>query len=90
MKKTVSIALIIGLIAVILCFAACGGGGNVDDMSTTNGEMTSMLDEATTLMDELEEDLTSALNGENETTDEMTTGEMTTGETTEMGETTTE
>ena len=81
MKKTVSIALIIGLIAVILCFAACGGGGNVDDMSTTQGEITSMLDEATTLMDEMEEELSSALEGD-ETTDMITTDEATTAENT--------
>lgn len=79
MKKTVSIALIMGLIAVILCFAACGGGGEVDDLSTTGGEMTSMLDEATTLMDELSSGLDEML-GDDETTDEMTTDEATTGD----------
>ncbi len=80
MKKTVSIAVIIGLIAVILCFAACGGGGEVDDLSTTDGSMTSMLDEATTLMDEMGDDMSNALGGEDETTDEMTTDETTSNE----------
>lgn len=90
MKKTLSIALIIALIGVVLCFAACGGGGNVDDLSTTGGEMTSMLDEATTLMDEMEEGL-SDMFGDDETTEEDTTSgdETTSQEATTGGETTT-
>lgn len=89
MKKTLSIALIIALVGVVLCFAACGGGGNVDDLSTTAGEMTSMLDEATTLMDEMEEGL-SDMFGDDETTEEDTTSgdETTSQEATTGGETT--
>ncbi|MBQ4348412.1 MAG: hypothetical protein IJC79_02195 [Clostridia bacterium] len=79
MKKSLSIAVIIGLIAVMLCFAACGGGGEVDDLSTTDGSMTSMLDEATTLMDEIEEGISDIM-GDDETTDEMTTDEVTSDE----------
>ncbi len=91
MKKTISIALIIALVGVVLCFAACGGGGEVDDLSTSQqGEMTSMMDEATTLMDELEEDLSDAMGGEDETTSDDATSEATTsdGETTGQAETT--
>lgn len=87
MKKSLSIAVIIGLIAVMLCFAACGGGGEVDDLSTTDGSMTSMLDEATTLMDEIEEGISDIM-GDDETTDEMTTDEVTSDEgTTDEGTT---
>ncbi|MBR2893161.1 MAG: hypothetical protein IKB94_04835 [Clostridia bacterium] len=87
MKKSLSIAVIIGLIAVMLCFAACGGGGEVDDLSTTDGSMTSMLDEATTLMDEIEEGISDIM-GDDETTDEMTTDEVTSDEGTTGEETT--
>lgn len=87
MKKSLSIAVIIGLIAVMLCFAACGGGGEVDDLSTTDGSMTSMLDEATTLMDEIEEGISDIM-GDDETTDEMTTDEVTSDEETTEEETT--
>lgn len=87
MKKSLSIAVIIGLIAVMLCFAACGGGGEVDDLSTTDGSMTSMLDEATTLMDEIEEGISDIM-GDDETTDEMTTDEATSDEGTTGEETT--
>ena len=70
MKKSLSIAVIIGLIAVMLCFAACGGGGEVDDLSTTDGSMTSMLDEATTLMDEIEEGISDIM-GDDERDEEV-------------------
>lgn len=84
MKKTVSIALIIGLVALIFCFAACGNNNVQDNVTSMENGMTSILDDATTLMEELSTGLDDML-GVDETTDEMTTDETTTaigGETT--------
>lgn len=83
MKKTISIAIIIALIALVLCFAACSGKDMdnmttakdelttvMDDMTTLMDEVTSALDEATTLGEKLEENLSSALSGDDATVSE--------------------
>lgn len=71
MKKIVSVAVIIALIAVVLCFAACSGK-DMEDMTTAMDEISSAIDDATTLGEELEEDLSSALSGDEETEEDMT------------------
>ncbi len=73
MKKTVSIAIIIALVAVVLCFAACSGKDMEDNLTTAMDEISSAIDDATTLGEALDEDLSSALSGEDETTDDTST-----------------
>ncbi len=64
MKKITSILLIVGLVAIICCFAACGNKNNSmsDDMTTLEDEITSMLTEGETMlsdaMSDVSEDLT--------------------------------
>lgn len=70
MKKAISLILIAGVVLGMFALAACGN--NMEE------DMTSMMDDATTLMDEMSEDLSEAL------TDEGTTEEESTEETTEV------
>lgn len=83
MKRIISIAIIIALVALVLCFAACSGKDMdnmttakdelttaMDDMTTLMDEVTSALDEATTLGEKLEEGLSSALSGDDTTVSE--------------------
>lgn len=61
MKKFLPIIIIIALVAVILCFAACGNN-NVDDTITSmSNEMTSIMDDITSDMNGVTDGTTSGL-----------------------------
>ena len=53
MKKFLPIIIIIALVAVILCFAACGN-------NTADGTITSMSNELTSIMDNITSDMSQA------------------------------
>ena len=58
MKKFLPIILIIALAVIVMCFAACGNNAVDDTITSMSNEMTSIMDDATTLGDALEEDMT--------------------------------
>lgn len=66
MKKFMPIIIIAALAVVILCFAACGNDTMDDTMTSVSNELTSIMDDATTLDEALSEDM-------NELTDDMMT-----------------
>lgn len=77
MKKIISIAVIIALIATIFTFAACSGKEK-DDMTTAMNELSSALDDMTTALDELTtamDDMTENVTDDTtkDTTEESTT-----------------
>ncbi|MBO5936708.1 MAG: hypothetical protein J6V06_02190 [Clostridia bacterium] len=81
MKKFLPIILIIALAVMVMCFAACGNNTADDTLTSMSNEMTSIMDDATTLGDALEEDMTDLseeLTGEsangNDLTDENMSG----------------
>ena len=79
MKKFLPIIIIIALVAIVMCFAACGNKTMDDTITSMSNEMTSVMDDATTLGDALEEDMTDlseALSDENanDLTDENMNG----------------
>ena len=47
MKKFLPIIIIIALVAVILCFAACGNNNVDDTLTSMSNEMTSIMDDIT-------------------------------------------
>lgn len=66
MKKIASILLIVALVGVIVCFAACGnndGGSLSDDMTTLGDKVTSMLTEGESKIDEAESDIMGDMTG---------------------------
>ena len=66
MKKIASILLIVALVGVIVCFAACGnndGGSLSDDMTTLDDKVTSMLTEGESKIDEAESDIMGDMTG---------------------------
>ena len=71
MKKFLPIILIIALVAIVLCFAACGNNAVDDTITSMNNDLTSIMDDATTLGDALEDDMTDL---SQELTDENTLG----------------
>lgn len=73
MKKFLPIILVLALAVLVLCFAACGNDTVDDTLTSMSNELTSIMDDATTLGDGLEEDMTDlsdALTDENDMTDE--------------------
>ena len=58
MKKFLPIILIIALAVMVMCFAACGNNTVDDTITSMSNEMTSIMDDATTLGEALEEDMT--------------------------------
>ena len=58
MKKFLPIILIIALAVMVMCFAACGNNTVDDTLTSMSNEMTSIMDDATTLGEALEEDMT--------------------------------
>lgn len=58
MKKFLPIILIIALAVMVMCFAACGNNTMDDTVTSLSNEMTSIMDDATTLGDALEDDMT--------------------------------
>ena len=73
MKKFLPIILVLALAVLVLCFAACGNDTVDDTLTSMSNELTSIMDDATTLGDALEEDMTDlsdALTDENDMTDE--------------------
>ncbi len=71
MKKFLPIILIIALAVIVMCFAACGNNAVDDTLTSMSNEMTSIMDDATTISDALEEDMTDL---SEELTDENTNG----------------
>lgn len=76
MKKFLPIILIIALVAIVMCFAACGNNTVDDTITSMSNEMTSIMDDATTLDDALEEDMTDLSQEltDNDLTDENMSG----------------
>ena len=75
MKKFLPIILIIVLVAIVMCFAACGNNKVDDTLTSMSNEMTSIMDDATTLGEALEEDMTDLsqeLTGENANGNDLT------------------
>lgn len=58
MKKFLPIILVLALAVLVLCFAACGNDTVDDTLTSMSNELTSIMDDATTLGDALEEDMT--------------------------------
>ena len=50
MKKLLPIIIIIALVAVIFCFAACGNNNIDDTITSMSNEMTSIMDDITSEM----------------------------------------
>ena len=71
MKKAVSLILVIGVVVALFTLAACG--------DNTMNDVTSMLDEGSTLMDDISEDLSEDLSEafSDENTTEETTEDVT-------------
>ena len=66
MKKIASILLILALVGIIVCFAACGnndGGSLSDDMTTLDDKVTSMLTEGESKIEEAESDIMGDMTG---------------------------
>lgn len=83
MKKIIVIAAIIALVAVVFCFSACSGTGEIsEEMTSAENEITSMIEEGSSAI----EDFTDNIFEEETTTQEDTTttesliGEETTAE----------
>lgn len=80
MKKFLPIILIIALAVMVMCFAACGNNTVDDTLTSMSNEMTSIMDDATTLGEALEEDMTdlseelSDMTGESNLTNEDVSG----------------
>lgn len=75
MKKFLPIILVLALAVLVLCFAACGNDTVDDTLTSMSNELTSIMDDATTLGDALEEDMTDlsdALTDENPSENDMT------------------
>ena len=75
MKKFLPIILVLALAVLVLCFAACGNDTVDDTLTSMSNELTSIMDDATTLGDGLEEDMTDlsdALTDENPSENDMT------------------
>ena len=80
MKKFLPIILIIVLVAIVMCFAACGNNKVDDTLTSMSNEMTSIMDDATTLGEELKDDMTDlseALTDENSMGNNLTDENMT-------------
>ena len=59
MKKLIPIILVLVLAVIVMCFVACGNDTTMDDtMTSMSNELTSIMDDATTLGEALEEDMT--------------------------------
>ena len=58
MKKLLPIILIIALAVIVMCFAACGNNTVDDTLTSMSNEMTSIMDDATTISEALSEDMT--------------------------------
>lgn len=58
MKKLIPIILILALAVILMCFVACGNDTADDTLTSMSNEMTSIMDDMTTLGEELEEDMT--------------------------------
>ena len=65
MKKLLPIIIIIALVAIVLCFAACGN-------KTMDNTITSMSNEMTTIMDELSSDMNNMTDSMFEDTTDLT------------------
>ena len=70
MKKITSILTVIALAGVMLCFAACGEKAK-EDMTTVENEITSMMDDATSMAEELADELTENGNVTDQTDENM-------------------
>ena len=57
MKKLLPIFIILALVAVILCFAACGNGTVDDTITSMSNEMTTIMDNITSDISEAESNL---------------------------------
>ncbi len=95
MKKIASILLIVALVGVIVCFAACGnndGGSLSDDMTTLDDKITSMITEGETMLDDAESDIMGDMTGnipEEGVGDSTSEGDMAdTSDTTDKADTT--
>lgn len=57
MKKLLPIVIIIALVALIFCFAACGDDTIDDTITSMSNEMTSIMDDITSDLSEAESNL---------------------------------
>ena len=71
MKKLIPIILILVLAVIVMCFVACGNDTMDNTLTSMSNEMTSIMDDATTLGEALEEDMTD-LSDAMTTTDNLT------------------
>lgn len=58
MKKLLPIIIIIALVAVIFCFAACGNNNIDDTITSMSNEMTTIMDNLTSIPDTSATDMT--------------------------------
>ena len=58
MKKFLPIIIIIALVAVIICFAACGNDTADDTVTSISNELTTMMDDLTSVPDTSVTDMT--------------------------------
>ena len=58
MKKFLPIIIIIALVAVIICFAACGNNTIDDTITSMSNEMTTIMDNLTSIPDTSATDMT--------------------------------
>ena len=58
MKKLLPIIIIIALVAVIFCFAACGNNNINDTITSMSNEMTTIMDNLTSIPDTSATDMT--------------------------------
>ncbi len=81
MKKIVSLFAALAVVAMMLSFAACGGDmqedmtSMMDDATTIDEEISSALDDMTTLGEEISSDIDDAMTYDEDTTD--TDGDIT-------------
>lgn len=89
MKKFLPIILIIALVAVIFCFAACGDDTIDDTLTSMSNEMTSIMDDMTSQPDTTDNSLfddatdNTGSSGADNNTNDVTGGPTGTSDTTE-------
>ena len=61
MKKFLPIIIIIALVAIVLCFAACGNNNMDNTITSMSNEMTSIMDDITSDMTNITDGTTNGL-----------------------------
>ena len=78
MKKFLPIIIIIALVAVIICFAACGNESIDDTITSMSNEMTTIMDDLTSIPDASGADMTDMTDVTDDITDNSGVGNDTT------------